>query len=199
MAIVKIRRPGIRHFYDTVLAINPSGKASCCSISTTAWTRMTAAETTCSMDIRSPDAFSAGDHFAFSPRFDWYHDRDGFITTVAQKMKEFTLTADWKWKRRLLTRFEYRRDWSDQPFYDHGNGRDERDEHEHLAGRLRRVLRPHALTDRHFLRGGSSLSLLAFLPSFPIPSCPSLPRYSRSIPHESDQSRVHVRPAVRPG
>ena len=38
-----------------------------------------------------------GEHFALSPRFDWYKDRDGFITTVPQTMREFTITADWKW------------------------------------------------------------------------------------------------------
>ena len=62
------------------------------------------------------------DTFCISPRFDWYKDRDGFITTQAQTLKEFTLTGDWKMAEGLLARFEYRRDSSNQPFFDRGNG-----------------------------------------------------------------------------
>ena len=43
-------------------------------------------------------------------------------TGVAQKVKEFTLTGEYKMVEGLLARLEYRRDWSDQPFFDRGNG-----------------------------------------------------------------------------
>ncbi len=59
--------------------------------------------------------------FAFVPRVEWFDDRDGFNTGVAQKLKEVTLTAEFKMKEGLLTRLEYRRDWSDQSFFDRGN------------------------------------------------------------------------------
>ena len=62
-----------------------------------------------------------GSKFAFSPRYDWYKDPDGFITAVAQTMQEFTITADYKLLEGFLSRFEYRRDWSNQPFFDRGN------------------------------------------------------------------------------
>ena len=118
---VHVRAPGIRHFYDTVIGINPNGKVS----------------GLVNFDIgtdKNPDGRNntfygysiamralGGEHFALSPRFDWYKDRDGFITTVPQTMREFTITADWKWAEGFLSRFEYRRDWSSQPFYDRGN------------------------------------------------------------------------------
>ena len=60
------------------------------------------------------------DHFALSPRLEWFNDRNGFSTGTAQKLKEFTLTAEYKFTRGLLSRFEYRRDWSDQPFFERG-------------------------------------------------------------------------------
>ena len=59
--------------------------------------------------------------FAFVPRFEWYNDADGFTTGLAQKLKEATLTAEIKMKEGLITRLEYRRDWSDQTFFDRGN------------------------------------------------------------------------------
>lgn len=118
---VHVRAPGIRHFYDTVIGINPNGKVN----------------GLVNFDIgtdKNPDGRNntfygysiamralGGEHFALSPRFDWYKDRDGFITTVPQTMREFTITADWKWAEGFLSRFEYRRDWSSQPFYDRGN------------------------------------------------------------------------------
>jgi hypothetical protein len=119
---VKINAPGLRHFYDTVIGINPNGKVNA----------------SINFDYgveKNPGARSAkfygysimmralgGEHFAFSPRYDWYKDRDGFITGgTPRTLQEFTLTGDYKLKEGLLTRLEYRRDWSNLPFYDRGN------------------------------------------------------------------------------
>lgn len=54
---------------------------------------------------------------AFSPRFEWYSDHDGFTTGVRQSVKEFTLTGEHTVKGGLLTRLEYRRDFSDREFF----------------------------------------------------------------------------------
>lgn len=59
--------------------------------------------------------------FALIPRAEWYNDADGYTTTLAQKLKEFTLTSEFKMREGFLTRLEYRRDWSDQAFFDRGN------------------------------------------------------------------------------
>jgi hypothetical protein len=61
-------------------------------------------------------------NWAFAPRFEYFNDRDGFSTGTAQKVKEITLTSEYKWVEGLLARLEYRRDWSDQPFFDRGAG-----------------------------------------------------------------------------
>jgi len=57
------------------------------------------------------------DRFAFAPRFEWYNDSDGFVTGVAQTMKEFTLTGELKHSKGLIFRAEYRSDWSDEDFF----------------------------------------------------------------------------------
>jgi hypothetical protein len=58
---------------------------------------------------------------ALAGRFEFFHDMNGFQTGVAQEVKEFTGTYEYKWAEGLLTRAEYRRDWSDVPFFHKGN------------------------------------------------------------------------------
>jgi hypothetical protein len=55
--------------------------------------------------------------FALTPRAEYYNDRDGFTTGMAQKLKEFTLTAELKPKDGVIMRLEYRRDVSDIGFF----------------------------------------------------------------------------------
>jgi hypothetical protein len=61
------------------------------------------------------------DKSSFTPRIEWYKDRDGFTTGTPQELKEFTLTYEYKWAQGLLSRIEYRRDWSDQKFFERGS------------------------------------------------------------------------------
>jgi hypothetical protein len=58
---------------------------------------------------------------AITGRFEFFHDMNGFSTGVAQELKEFTGTYEYKWAEGLLTRVEYRRDWSDQPYFHKGD------------------------------------------------------------------------------
>jgi len=55
--------------------------------------------------------------FAFIPRFEYYKDPDGYTTAFAQTLKELTLTAEVKHSQGLITRFEYRGDWSDGEYF----------------------------------------------------------------------------------
>jgi hypothetical protein len=59
---------------------------------------------------------------ALTPRIEWFKDRDGYSTGTVQELKEFTLTYEYKWVEGLLGRIEYRRDWSDVPFFERGAG-----------------------------------------------------------------------------
>ncbi|HKV39256.1 MAG TPA: porin, partial [Blastocatellia bacterium] len=61
--------------------------------------------------------------WALIPRFEWYDDHDGFTTGLAQTLKEITLTSEQKIYGNLLTRLEYRRDFSDENFFNKPIGR----------------------------------------------------------------------------
>jgi hypothetical protein len=51
--------------------------------------------------------------FAFIPRAEYYDDKNGFTTGTLQKVKEVTLTGEFKHKDGVIMRLEYRRDFSD--------------------------------------------------------------------------------------
>jgi hypothetical protein len=67
--------------------------------------------------IASYARVQVNDWWAVSPRFEWFQDGDGFATGAAQTVKEITLTSEQKIGGALLTRVEYRRDFSDVPFF----------------------------------------------------------------------------------
>jgi hypothetical protein len=58
---------------------------------------------------------------ALSFRGEFFNDSEGYSTGTAQKLKEVTATYEYKWNPGVLTRVEYRRDWSDQPFFHKGD------------------------------------------------------------------------------
>lgn len=62
-----------------------------------------------------------GERMAFSPRYEWYKDRDGLITGSARTLQEATVTLEYKMLEGFLSRLEYRRDWSTTSFFDRGN------------------------------------------------------------------------------
>jgi opacity protein-like surface antigen len=62
------------------------------------------------------------DKLAFSPRFEVLRDADGLRTGTAQTVKDITLTQEIKLANNFLTRFEYRRDFSNQNFFTNSAG-----------------------------------------------------------------------------
>lgn len=115
---------GFRNLYDTTLLLTPADKFNAYlnfdygqnksygpkNTSTTAeWYGIAAAA---KLGISSK--------VSLTPRIEWFKDRDGFETGTAQSLKEFTLTYEYKWVEGLLSRLEYRHDWSDKNFYDRG-------------------------------------------------------------------------------
>jgi Putative beta-barrel porin-2, OmpL-like. bbp2 len=65
--------------------------------------------------------FQMNDKNAITPRYEWFKDQEGFETGTAQKLNEFTFTYEYKWTKGLLARLEYRRDWSNQNFFERGS------------------------------------------------------------------------------
>jgi hypothetical protein len=59
----------------------------------------------------------ANDWFALTPRVEYYKDPDGFTSGVPQRLKEATVTAEFKHKDGFIMRLEYRGDFSDVPFF----------------------------------------------------------------------------------
>jgi hypothetical protein len=62
-------------------------------------------------------------HFAFSPRFEVFDDNDGFRTGTRQTLKGLTFTQEIKFVDNLITRIEYRRDWSSADYFSKSYGR----------------------------------------------------------------------------
>jgi hypothetical protein len=60
---------------------------------------------------------------ALAGRFEYFSDPQGFQTAagVGQDVKEFTTTYEYKWAEGLLSRLEYRHDWSNQLFFHKGD------------------------------------------------------------------------------
>jgi hypothetical protein len=65
----------------------------------------------------------ANNWLALSPRLEWYSDHDGFTTGVRQSVRDFTMTSEQRIGGGLLTRLEYRRDFSDKDFFIRHAGR----------------------------------------------------------------------------
>jgi Putative beta-barrel porin-2, OmpL-like. bbp2 len=61
--------------------------------------------------------YQINETWAVAPRFEYLKDTDGFMTGTSQSLKELTFTAEHKIGGALLTRLEYRRDFSDTPFF----------------------------------------------------------------------------------
>lgn len=66
--------------------------------------------------------YAFSNKLAFSPRFEVFNDLDGLRTGTAQTVKDITLTQEVKLINNLITRFEYRRDFSNQKFFTNDAG-----------------------------------------------------------------------------
>lgn len=114
---------GVRNFSDTVLTVN-----------TTPWHSFYvnydigresfggAQDAALFQGVSFANRFAVGKHFALAPRVEVYKDSKGFITGAAQTLKEFTMTGEVKFFDGLLTRLEWRRDWSNVAYFDRPTG-----------------------------------------------------------------------------
>lgn len=111
---------GLRHLYDTTLLLSPSPKANFyINFDYGVDKKIDRGEGRWA-GIAGAARLQANSWFALSPRIEWFNDAGGFATGVAQHLKEFTMTTEFKLKDGLLFRPEYRRDWSDRRFFDRG-------------------------------------------------------------------------------
>ena len=114
--------PGWRHLIDEVVQVNPNdnlslyinfdyGRNKNIGPGTSQWTGIAGA-------VRR----AVGKKAAIAGRLEIFDDMDGFSTGVAQTVKEFTVTGEYKLSDWLTTRLEFRDDWSSQPFFEDSQG-----------------------------------------------------------------------------
>jgi hypothetical protein len=111
---------GLRHVYDTTLLLTPTSKANFYINFDYGVDRMVGGGSSRWVGVAGAARLSPAPWFAVTPRLEWFNDADGFSTGTVQKLKEFTMTGEFKMREGFLTRLEYRRDWSDQPFFNRG-------------------------------------------------------------------------------
>ena len=122
-SVTLLQTPGWRHLYDTTLLLTPTSTFSAYINFDYAQNRIgsgTGFFLAKWYGVAGAFHYQATSKWAFTPRIEWFKDRDGFSTGVAQDLKEFTITGEYKWLEGLLARLEYRRDWSNQPFFNRG-------------------------------------------------------------------------------
>ena len=66
--------------------------------------------------------YQLNDTWAFSPRYEYFKDDDGFATGLVQTLQEVTLTGEYKAPAGLIARFEFRSDFSDEDYFDDKTG-----------------------------------------------------------------------------
>jgi hypothetical protein len=65
--------------------------------------------------------YAPDQRYAFTTRYEYYNDHDGFTTGTAQHLNEFTGTVERLMAHHIITRLEFRRDFSNQPTFVKGN------------------------------------------------------------------------------
>jgi hypothetical protein len=123
---------GWRHMYDTNLLLTPSSKVNAYinfdygqnrNFSIVAGVPVAGAPALSKWyGVAGALHYQFTDKWAFTPRFEWVGDPQGFVTgtLVRQSLKEGTITGEYKMLEGLLGRLEYRHDWSNQPFFQRG-------------------------------------------------------------------------------
>ena len=117
---------GYRNLIDTTVNLTPTSKLSA-YVNYDYGQNRTAATVTTDEDsahwqgIAVAGNYQATAHSSFALRGEYFDDNEGYATGAAQELKEVTATYQYKWAAGLLSRVEYRRDWSDQPFFHKGD------------------------------------------------------------------------------
>lgn len=112
---------GFRNFNSSVVTLNPSEKVSIYGQFDYGTEKSRLGGSYDWIAYGGAARFQIAPKFAISPRAEYYYDKDGFITGAAQKLKEFTITGEYKFVGNFFGRLEYRRDWSNQPVFERGS------------------------------------------------------------------------------
>ncbi|MBI3681412.1 MAG: porin [Acidobacteria bacterium] len=121
-----VSQPGLRNLFDTTLLVAPTASTAFYINFDVGSDKRVGPGSDRWYGIAGAARFALNKRLAFAPRVEWFKDRDGFATGSPQSLKEVTLTGEYKiWGANgsaLLSRIEYRRDWSDQAVFDRARG-----------------------------------------------------------------------------
>jgi hypothetical protein len=115
---------GMRQLYDTTVLANPTSRLSYYVNFDYGRDKNIGAGARQWVGIAGAARLALGSKYAVASRLEWFDDMDGFTTGTAQSLKEFTLTAEYKPARWLVSRLEFRDDWSDQRFFERKSGQE---------------------------------------------------------------------------
>lgn len=112
---------GYRNLYDTTLLLTPNDKLNAYLNFDYGHERRLITGLDRWIGFAGALHYQVNQHFAITPRAEYYDDATGFTTGTRQQLHEVTLTGEYKMIEGLLARLEYRRDDSSAPFFDRGS------------------------------------------------------------------------------
>lgn len=113
---------GWRNFIDTVVSVKANEKTAFVVNYDYGTEKLATGQSGQFQGISGAARVQLTKNFALSPRFDWYNDRNGITSGLAQRLTAVTGTAEYRLNSWAVTRFEWRRDTSTQPFFDRRDG-----------------------------------------------------------------------------
>jgi hypothetical protein len=111
---------GWRNFYDLAVTMTPASRISTYVNLDIGKNNYVNGGSGSFWGIATAARFAVNRHLSFAPRLEYYSDTDGFWTGTPQAFKEFTGTVEWKFNESFISKAEYRKDWSDQPYFQVG-------------------------------------------------------------------------------
>ncbi len=114
---------GFRNLYDTTFLFTPSEKINYYVNFDYGRDKNIGRGSQQWVGVAAAARFAIGKKYAFAPRVEWFNDADGFTTGTVQRLKEVTFTGEYKVNNWLLSRLEFRDDFSNQAFFDKEGGR----------------------------------------------------------------------------
>jgi hypothetical protein len=112
---------GLRNLFDTVVLVNATDNLSYYINFDYGRDKNIGSGASQWVGIAGAARYALGKKYAIAGRLEWFDDRNGFSTGTAQAVKEFTLTGEYKMTSWLMSRLEFRNDWSDKPFFETNN------------------------------------------------------------------------------
>lgn len=109
---------GLRNLFDTVVQVNATDKFSYYINGDYGRDKNIGPGASVWAGIAVAARYAIGKKYAIASRLEWFDDRDGLSTGLAQHVEEFTLTGEYKMTSWLMSRLEFRNDWSDKPFFE---------------------------------------------------------------------------------